>query len=135
MMSRVIVFLGRSRSMSTCFSGDLSEEEVGDGCLDDWEATLLQFWRPPRIRADFSRMEFKSEVPKSHFNRRACKSDDALRPHCLPNLSNWHNNRKTTSFLDRYFKMAVVPLWDKAFVVTVIKNDPYLVNMDAEGYD
>ncbi|RDX84873.1 hypothetical protein CR513_34011, partial [Mucuna pruriens] len=28
----------RSSSMSTCFSGDLSEEEVGDGCLDDWEA-------------------------------------------------------------------------------------------------
>lgn len=115
-------FSGRSSSStSTCFSGYVSEEEVDDGCLDDWEAVADAIHsndNPSSVvseslpvtkaannpRADFSKMEFKSAVPESHLNCGAWKPDDALRPRCLPNLSkqhrsplnsNWHDNYKT----------------------------------------
>lgn len=118
-------FSGRSSSSRsstiTCFSGNVSEEDVDDGCLDDWEAVAdaIDTKDNPRSmvseslpatkaasnpRADFSKAEFKSAVPESHLNCRAWKPDDALRPRCLPNLSkqhrsplnsNWHGNHKT----------------------------------------
>ncbi|TKY50316.1 General negative regulator of transcription subunit 4 [Spatholobus suberectus] len=116
-------FSGRSSSssMSTCFSGNVSEVEVDDGCLDDWEAVADALYANDNLRsvvpeslpvpeaaknprADFSKTEFKSAFPESHLNCRAWKPDDALRPQCLPNLSkqhssplnsNWHGNHKT----------------------------------------
>ncbi|XP_057447534.1 uncharacterized protein LOC130739297 isoform X1 [Lotus japonicus] len=119
-----------SNSISTSCSGNDSEEEDDDGCLDDWEAvadalyandkshsvvsespaeheaecryTVLEDDKNPRV--DFSKADFKSEVPESKPNRRAWKPDDTLRPRCLPNLSkqrnsplnsNWRGSRKT----------------------------------------
>ncbi|XP_027358832.1 uncharacterized protein LOC113867627 [Abrus precatorius] len=112
---------GSSSSASTCYSVNVIEEEVDDGCLDDWEAVADALYAndtqrsmisesPPvpeaakNLRVDFSRTEFKSAVSESNLNCRAWKPDDAFRPQCLPNLakqhsfslnSNWHNNHKT----------------------------------------
>ena len=106
-----------SSSPSTCFSGNVSDEEVDDGCLDDWEAVAdalnaddnrhhaasesspdceMQYScavpeAAKNSRVDFSKPEFRSAVPESHQKCRAWKPDDALRPRCLPNLSKQHS--------------------------------------------
>ncbi|CAL0298990.1 unnamed protein product [Lupinus luteus] len=110
---------------TTSFSGNASEEEENDGCLDDWEAVAdalnadvvvaespakheRQFSNnvPEAAKnpgVDFSKTKF-STVPESHPNCQAWKPNDALRPQCLPDLSKqhssslnsvWHGNHKT----------------------------------------
>lgn len=111
----------RSSSTSTFSSGSLSEE---DGCLDDWEAIAdalyansnehsmvsespIEHEMPPYVDSVASKnppiKEFRSAVSESHMSCRAWKSDDTLRPRCLPDLSkahssplnsNWHGNHK-----------------------------------------
>lgn len=106
-----------SSSMSNCLSGNVSEEEDDDGCLDDWEAiadavnaydenqpNIIMVSETPKVhdtsnasaanspRADLSITECISAVPESRRKGRAWKHDDALRPRCLPNLSKQHNS-------------------------------------------
>ncbi|XP_061365634.1 uncharacterized protein LOC133308913 [Gastrolobium bilobum] len=107
-----------SSSMSTCFSGNVSEEEEDDGCLDDWEVIADALYANDNVhsvvsespaehemkysydvseatknpRVDLSKKEFTSDIPESNLNCRAWKPDDALRPQCLPNLSKQHNS-------------------------------------------
>ncbi|KAL2335595.1 hypothetical protein Fmac_016808 [Flemingia macrophylla] len=111
-------------SVSTCFSGNVSEEEVDDGCLDDWETVADALYtnetplsvvsESPSVpeaaknpRADSSKIESKPAVPESHLICQAWKLD-ALRPQCLSNLSkqcssplnsNGHINHKTVPFM------------------------------------
>lgn len=114
-------FSGRSSSsgsMEISFSGNASEEEEDDGCLDDWEAiadalnaddclhsvvsespaehekqfsdTVLVAANNPEV--DFSKTKLRSAISDSHLNCQAWKPDDASRPRCLPNLSRQHSS-------------------------------------------
>ncbi|KAJ7945929.1 General negative regulator of transcription subunit 4 [Quillaja saponaria] len=115
-------FTGSSSSSSSsssggCFSGNITEEEGDDGCLDDWEAVAdalaahdkhqnLCHESPPAHEpveqmvsptnglgsgGDNSKHESARLVPRDPGNTQAWSPDDAFRPQSLPNLSKQHS--------------------------------------------
>ena len=114
-----------SSSSSHCWSESVSEEEVDDGCLDDWEAFAdainanenqqnLSSDSPPKPHigiecigselpkknpdTDLSKKDIKNKrVTVSHVNSRAWRPDDAFRPQCLPNISNQQHSFPITN--------------------------------------
>ncbi|XP_028795028.1 uncharacterized protein LOC114750598 [Neltuma alba] len=111
-------FTGSSSSGSSAgsCSGNVTEEEGDDDCLDDWEAmadalaaddehqnpcselppaheSAVQMVSPREVThgsnlgARNSKTESDRIVPWASGNRRAWRSDDAFRPQSLPNLS------------------------------------------------
>ncbi|XP_015879241.2 uncharacterized protein LOC107415431 isoform X2 [Ziziphus jujuba] len=110
--------LSNSGSSGHCCFGSISEEEIDDECLDDWEAIAdalnaddnqvnsssdslskpdIRFGSPdPELPNknpgnDLLKTEIKNMVPRSHGNCRAWRPDDTFRPQCLPDLSKRHN--------------------------------------------
>lgn len=109
-------------SSSSCYSGSVSEEEIDDDCLDDWEAVAdalnandnqpnspsgspakpdVKVESPGPDLAnkspgdDLSKTEIR--IPRSNSNCRAWRPDDTFRPESLPNLSKQHSFPMTTS--------------------------------------
>lgn len=104
-----------SSSSSCCYSGSVSEEEIDDDCLDDWEAVAdalnandnqpdshpdlaakpdVSVGSPghelPSKNAGDNLSKTEIMVPRSNANNRAWRPDDTFRPQSLPNLSKQH---------------------------------------------
>ncbi|KAL2334474.1 hypothetical protein Fmac_015687 [Flemingia macrophylla] len=87
-------------SVSTCFSGNVSEEEVDDGCLDDWETVADALYANETPRSVVSESPSAPEAaknPRADFLKR-CLSN--LSKQCSSPLnSNGHINHKTVPFM------------------------------------
>ncbi|OIW18365.1 hypothetical protein TanjilG_31505 [Lupinus angustifolius] len=105
---------GSSRSSSSssagCCSGNITEDEDEDECLDDWEAVadalvadenhqhqnpcydsppqpIVQTVLPDGLNLGATKLDCAGLVPLASGNNRAWRADDAFRPQTLPNLS------------------------------------------------
>lgn len=99
----------RTSSSSSRSSGDITEEDnVDDGCVDDWEALAdaseAEEEEEERLIHE-SAVKEQENVAQSASSNRAWRRDDDHRPQALPNLA------KQISFpeLDKRFSAASIP--------------------------
>ncbi|KAG5412267.1 hypothetical protein IGI04_008586 [Brassica rapa subsp. trilocularis] len=98
----------RTSSSSSRSSGDITEEDnVDDGCVDDWEALAdaSEAEEEEEERLIHESVKEQENVAQSASSNRAWRRDDDHRPQALPNLA------KQISFpeLDKRFSAASIP--------------------------